>query len=294
MWEGPGTGSQATLRFQDDDTPPDGGSAERFMKNVESWRPTKFRWKGQRLVPSPDVNEVGCGSRLVASLVADEYTRQLPVHCRGRLLDLGCGKVPLYDAYRSHATETMCVDWENSLHPNPHLDQFCDLTQDLNLPDARFDTIILSDVLEHIPNPDHLWSEMGRVLAPGGKVIGNIPFLYWLHEEPHDYYRYTRHALQRFMTTNGFEPVLIESIGGLPEAWTDLTAKLVQKVPLVGPPAASLLQSLTRWSVRTWLKPLSKATRERTPLGYFFVAQRVTTSAGQMTEPAAAPAVALA
>ena len=45
----------------------------------------------------------------------------------GYLLDLGCGKVPLYLIYKSHITDSICVDWGNSLHGNDYIDSECDL-----------------------------------------------------------------------------------------------------------------------------------------------------------------------
>jgi SAM-dependent methyltransferase len=108
------------------------------------------------------------------------------------LLDLGCGKVPFYARYREYVSETVCVDWSNSLHGNGHVDAECDLTQELPFADASFDTILLSDVLEHIPAPERLWREMARLLKPGGELLSSVPFFYWLHEEPYDYYRYTK------------------------------------------------------------------------------------------------------
>ena len=75
----------------------------------------------------------------------------------------------------------------------------------MNLPfgDSEFDTIILSDVLEHIPVPEHLWKEMARILSRNGKIIMNVPFYYCLHEAPHDCSRYTEFALRRFVEMSG-------------------------------------------------------------------------------------------
>ena len=162
------------------------------MKNIETWVPSKFVFKRHRLRASGNPKQINPGSRLIGDLVASCYHEYVKSHCRGRLLDLGCGKVPFYALYREYVSETVCVDWSNSLHESDHLDAECDLTQDLPFADASFDSILLSDVLEHIPTPERLWREMARLLKPGGKVLLNVPFFYWLHEEPYDYYRYTK------------------------------------------------------------------------------------------------------
>lgn len=167
------------------------------MRNKESWKPSKFIYKKGRLTATKDPAELAIHSRLIADITAKNYEHLLSKYAHGKLLDLGCGKVPLYAAYRDHVEENICVDWENSLHQNEFLDFNCDLTQNLKFNDGEFDTIILSDVLEHIPEPQRLWDEMARILAPDGVIIMNVPFFYFLHELPHDYYRYTEYALRR-------------------------------------------------------------------------------------------------
>jgi Methyltransferase domain len=120
------------------------------MKNVQTWAPTKFVLERGRFRASPNPKELSPGSRLLGDLLASCYQTHLKSHCRGRLLDLGCGKVPFYGLYREYVSETVCVDWHNSSHGNDYLDAECDLTKDLPFSDACFDTILLSDVLEQI------------------------------------------------------------------------------------------------------------------------------------------------
>jgi len=146
------------------------------MQNREEWKPSKFVYKNGKLVASRDPAEVSLSSRLIADIVADFYDRHLKQHARGRLLDLGCGKVPLYATYRELVTDAICVDWSNTRHKNRFLDQELDLTSNLPFDDNEFETIILSDVLEHIPVPEHLWKEMVRILSRNRKLIMNVRF----------------------------------------------------------------------------------------------------------------------
>lgn len=245
------------------------------MRNQASWKPSKFVYRGGHLAASRDPSEVTVGSRLSADLIARFYSRLLPLHARGKLLDLGCGKVPLYASYKDLITDCVCVDWANTAHKNEYLDRECDLTQPLPFDDGEFDTIILSDVLEHIPTPEALCREMARTLAPGGKLVLNVPFYYWLHEEPHDFYRYTEFALRRFMQLAGLELVTLESTGGAPEVMTDIFAKSIVHLPLLGRPLAALAQWLTLELVGRWpLSKVSSKTRLRFPFGYFVVAAK--------------------
>ena len=241
------------------------------MKNRAQWTPTKFELHRGRLRGSRDPRELGIGSRLISDLVAAQYQAHLPSHAHGALLDLGCGKVPLYAAYAPHVGEITCVDWA----PGDYIDQSCDLSQPLPFERERFDTIILSDVLEHMPEPELLWREMTRVLAPNGKIIMNVPFYYSVHAHPHDYYRYTNFALERFVKINGLELVCLEPIGGIVEIMADLLAKALSKLPLVGPPLAMVTQFVVGRFGRTRLGArVARVSSRHFPFGYFLIAQR--------------------
>jgi SAM-dependent methyltransferase len=249
------------------------------MKNESDWRPSKYVFRRGKLRASRNPSEVSVSSRLVVDLVANSYERHLPLHAKGDLLDLGCGKIPLYIAYRKLVSSATCVDWANTLHPNPHLDLECDINDPLMFPDASFDTVILSDVLEHIRSPQDLLCEIRRVLRPDGVLLMNVPFLYWLHEEPHDYFRYTRHALQLLCKTSGLRVLHLEAIGGAPEALADICPKNAKVLPIIGKPFAAALQAITFFIHQTKTGgEISARSGLRFPLGYFLIAN--TRSAG--------------
>lgn len=241
------------------------------MRNGERWRPSKFVLVRGRLRASPDPRVVGRGSRFVAGRKAPIYQRIIEGHARGRLLDLGCGRVPFFGVYGDLVEECVCVDWEHSLHEDSHVDLTTDLNRPLALPSASFDTILLTEVLEHIARPEDLWAEIARLLRPGGKLILTVPFLYWIHEAPHDHFRYTEHRLALFCRDHGLRPIHLEPTGGAPEVMLDVLAKLcgVSRIlSLLHLTAARLLMALPPVAV------LSRKTARRFPLGYSLVAVR--------------------
>lgn len=241
------------------------------MRNQNEWRPGKFVFRSGRLRGSRNSRELGVGSRLVADLVAQLYEEQLPVHAVGRLLDLGCGRAPLYEAYRPHVSSVICADWT----AGEHVDLRCDLSCFLPFADERFDTIVLSDVLEHVPNPELLWTEMARVLAPAGKILMNVPFYYAVHEHPHDYYRYTNFALQRFVSMSQLHLLEIRTTGGLVEVVADLFAKVLARLPFAGVGLSSFLQWLVWHCGQSRVgSRIANSSSRAFPLGYFLVAQK--------------------
>lgn len=245
------------------------------MKSKDSWKPSKYVYRHGKLRASRNPSEVGVGSRLVTDLVAEIYSNNLKSHAKGYLLDLGCGKVPLFHAYRDYISDNICVDWSNSQHENKHLDLEHDLTKRLPFRDGEFDTIILSSVLEHLSQPENLFKEMSRILSTKGKIIMNVPFYYHLHELPYDYYRYTEFALRYFVDISGLKMVQLDSVGGVPEIMTDLFAKNILDVPIIGRFLSSFSQTITILFIKTRIgKKISDRTKNKFPLGYFLVAQK--------------------
>jgi SAM-dependent methyltransferase len=245
------------------------------MKNIDSWRPSKYVYYNEKLRASRDAAEVGAASRLITDLVAQCYDTHLGHYAKGRLVDLGCGKTPLYHAYQPFISSCTCVDWANTFHETSHLDVACDLNGDLPLESDAFDTIILSDVLEHIAQPEKLWSEMSRILCPGGRAIINVPFMYWLHETPFDYYRYTEFALRRFAEMNGFKVVKLVPVGGAPAVLADITAKTVVNWPGVGRLIVSAIHGWYNFFTKTAIgKRFSNKTASTFPLFYFMIVEK--------------------
>jgi SAM-dependent methyltransferase len=251
------------------------------MRNAAKWRPSKYIYKKGRLSASENSREVAVASRLMADRVAHTYDTYLKVYARGKLIDMGCGKVPLFAAYRSLVSSNVCIDWNQGPHGGEHLDIECDLSTSLPFKDGEFDTIILSDVLEHIAQPQCLWQEMRRILSNNGRILLNVPFFYWLHETPHDYYRYTEFALRRFAESSGFEVLVLESIGGAPEVVTDIVAKSARHVPTLGSVIAVLVQWIAGVFLRTKIgKRVSETTKRDFPLGYILIAEKVALQQG--------------
>lgn len=246
------------------------------MKNEHSWTPSKFTYQQGRLKASRDPKQVGIPSRIIADLIAGFYNQKMESFVKGDVLDLGCGKVPLYQAYRPFAKTITCVDWENSLHQNDFLDSYADLNAPMQLASDQYDAIILSDVLEHIKEPKVLFKEMNRVLKTDGILLLNVPFFYSIHEEPHDYHRYTKYALQALASESGFEVIEIEPLGGAPEVLADILGKVMFKIPYIGKFCALMIQKITSVFLKT--KPgamLSKKTQDKFPIAYGMIAKKI-------------------
>jgi SAM-dependent methyltransferase len=241
------------------------------MQNKHLWKPSKFVLTPNGCKASKNPREVARSSRFTADLLARVYEGAIKRHASGVLLDLGCGKVPLYEIYRDHVSDNICVDWENTHHKSPFLDHSFDLNRGIFLPSETFDTILATDVLEHVWNPDLLWQEMARVLKPRGKIILGVPFFYWLHEEPHDYYRFTKYKLQMFCEQSGLTVVSLEPCGGAPEVIGDIIAKNITFSKILSTCHFFLCNVFVQSNIG---QKISRATAQKFPLFYCVVAQK--------------------
>ena len=94
------------------------------------------------------------------------------------------------------------------------LDVLGDL-ESLPFPNATFDAAINIVTLEHVLNPARVLCELSRVLAPGGRFLLVAPLQWEEHQQPHDYGRFTRFALDRLLRQAGFTEITIQPVGGI-------------------------------------------------------------------------------
>lgn len=123
----------------------------------------------------------------------------------GVLLDFGCGTKP-YKHLFVNATEYVGVDYkiEGREEYQKEVDVFYD-GKKIPFQDNNFDSILCTEVLEHVFNIDELLAEFNRVLKPRGKAIITTPFMWEEHEMPYDFARYTTPALNHLYSKHGFK-----------------------------------------------------------------------------------------
>ncbi|MBI4992204.1 MAG: methyltransferase domain-containing protein [Candidatus Harrisonbacteria bacterium] len=124
------------------------------------------------------------------------------------LIDIGAGTASFRELTGSFKT-TIGIDF----YPHEMVDVVADVTKPLPIRDESCDIVFLSNVLEHIPEPQPLLDECYRILKPRGYIIGAVPFLMQIHQEPYDFNRYTDFMLERMLAHSGFERTRVTSLG---------------------------------------------------------------------------------
>ena len=134
-------------------------------------------------------------------------------HCaryiRGHLLDVGCGLRPYEKTFFSGATRYVGTDY---LSDRSRPDLVCSALE-LPFREAMFDTVVSTEVLEHVSDPAKALGEMRRVLKPGGHMVLTTPMYWPRHEVPYDFYRYPYDGLLSLVKGSGLEMVKLFNRG---------------------------------------------------------------------------------
>ena len=132
------------------------------------------------------------GSKILDAGAGEGNWRSFFDHCHYFTQDKGIGE----------------SEWDYS-----RVDYKSDIT-DIPCENNQFDVVLLTEVLEHLPEPYLALKELNRILKKGGKIYLTAPSSFQEHEIPHDYYRYTTYGLKYLLEKSGFNINSIEKRGG--------------------------------------------------------------------------------
>jgi len=150
--------------------------------------------------------------------INDSFLENHSSYYKGNLYDLGCGEAPYKDFFLKFADKYIGVDWTKTFH-NSQADIISDLNKKIELDDKIADTIISISVLEHLCEPQIFLNECNRILKNNGHLILQVPFQWWIHEAPHDYFRYTPHGLKYILKKAGFTNIEVKAQSGFFSMW---------------------------------------------------------------------------
>jgi SAM-dependent methyltransferase len=146
----------------------------------------------KRLPPGTKVLDVGAGECRYRALFA---------HCEYRTQDFS-----LYEGTREGALKD---NWQYG-----QIDYVSDVTS-IPVSDGGFDSVLCTEVLEHVPEPILAIREFNRILKIGGDLFLSAPLGSGLHQQPYHYYGgFTPHFYRKFLKDFGFEIIKVEPNGG--------------------------------------------------------------------------------
>lgn len=204
---------------------------------------------------------------VLVNIIHDRELRRVGAqYLRGRMLDIGCGAKPYKDLLAPYVIEHVGLDYEGSPHDKTSVDL---VSSAYSIPesDAAFDSVICTAVLEHLEEPEQALREGYRVLKPGGVAIYTVPFIWHLHEEPRDFYRFSKYGLTYLFEKVGYEIIELKALSGFWVTFGQLFVynlhrfnrgpfrwlRLVDALGLIVQGVAYLLDRLDRTEQWTWM-----------------------------------------
>lgn len=138
---------------------------------------------------------------------------------RGTVLDVGGGREAAHDVAWDPSVRRIRLDLMTTHHPD-----LCGDALALPFADGTVDGVAMFEVLEHVADPARAVREVHRALRPGGTFLGSAPFIWPIHGDPHDYFRFAADGLRSLLEM--FSEAELTPMGNAPgAAWILLTSR---------------------------------------------------------------------
>ena len=133
-------------------------------------------------------------------------------YARGITIDIGSGSSPFQSYFSPYVEKYLRHEHPDAAKSNVIYDCLSELPE-ISLSDSSVDTVLSFSVLEHVSKPFETIKEFKRILKNNGIFMISVPQYWHLHDEPHDYYRFTKHILKEKITREGFEILYLKELG---------------------------------------------------------------------------------
>jgi len=141
-----------------------------------------------------------------------QQTREVVKYClkyiSGKTLDLGAGSAKYRSIIKEKTSEYIAFD----MVKKEGVDVVGDVL-DLSFENESFNTVISTQVLEHVEKPWIMVKEIQRVLKKDGICFLTAPFLVPYHADPCDYFRYTINGMKSLFKNENFEIIECDGYG---------------------------------------------------------------------------------
>ena len=109
------------------------------------------------------------------------------------VLNIGAGG-EIKNIIRKNFKKVFEIDIDSRRNP----DQIIDLCNDRFSKIIRYkpNLVCIFEVLEHTTNPLKAVNNIYKIINKGDFVLASVPFIFHIHDEPHDYFRFTKFGLK--------------------------------------------------------------------------------------------------
>lgn len=147
-------------------------------------------------------------------------------YLRGTLLDLGCGEKPYAKAFDGTVNSYFGLDYEGAASIR-HADVIGRADR-LPIRSGGVNAVLCTQVLEHVEEPDRVVHEIYRILSPGGRALISLPFMWNIHMEPRDFFRFSRYGLEHLFQKNKLHIVELIELESFWITWLQLLVNYIQ------------------------------------------------------------------
>ncbi len=149
---------------------------------------------------------------LLREAIQGEIENLADMNAEAQVLDVGCGEQPFRSCLERHHYRYHGMDIQQNASCT--VDSIGPLDEAFpSVLHSRFDLILCTEVLEHVANWPAAFLNISTALKPGGRAILTCPFVYPLHELPHDYWRPTPYAIDWYAKQHGLTVLASKRLG---------------------------------------------------------------------------------
>ncbi len=162
------------------------------------------------------------------------------IQAGSRILDAGAGELrnKRYCSHLQYVSQDFCqyegrgdgAALQTGQWDTTRIDLVSDITS-ISAPDASFDAVLCTEVLEHVPDPLAAIRELARLVRPGGSIVLTVPFCSLTHFAPYHFASgLSRYWFEKHLGDLGFVQIDASPNGG----WLDYVAQEVWRLPWIG------------------------------------------------------------
>lgn len=178
-----------------------------IIKTLRNFQNKDIIWTDRNLLKTPFHTQFWVHKRIREAIAVHAQK------AHGTLLDVGCGVKPYEPVFAPFVEKYIGLEYSpESGYRGNRADVACDAAY-LPFANASFDTILCTEVMEHVVHPEKVIEEFARILKPNGVIITTAPFIYPIHGE-FDFFRYTSKGLAEMMKRQGLSIEKAEPLSG--------------------------------------------------------------------------------
>ena len=178
-----------------------------LTKIISDFHARDIAWTDKYLSYTPFYAGYFVRTRL-ESAIASQTSR-----AKGVFLDVGCGVKPYEKVFGSFVDKYYGIEYSPESGYRGNRADVAGDASEMPFADESFDTILCTEVMEHVMHPEKVVAEFARILKPGGRAIVTVPFFYPIHDT-FDFFRYTDQGMAVIMKRYGLEIEEIRPLSG--------------------------------------------------------------------------------